>query len=272
MKKLVGALRALWRSSKIGGADDNIAKLKTYLRASPSPARENAPAQPLADQADSSDHDGGEVPEGGADGEGSDDGYLSNDESDSAIQDDVSDRGAPSVNDENEEGEDVSENDDGEPASDLDEPACSHDQDSREPASQDSLTAPTLMLGEEPSQEEVSSDDEDLWHDSQLEKSGAGWLGKAYNTYNAMDKEEKKQVEMAKLLDDIRGDLETEIGTSLEGAKVWTDYAVWCRHALESYGNQVYSMLAGQLREFPIFHQSQDWGGVHVGKGLDSMI
>lgn len=38
-KKCVGALRALWRSSKTGGMDDNIRRLKSFLLPSPEPSR-----------------------------------------------------------------------------------------------------------------------------------------------------------------------------------------------------------------------------------------
>ena len=54
MKKLVGSLRALWRSSKKYGADDRITELKGYLRPSPSPQRHNED-----DDDDSDDEEGG---------------------------------------------------------------------------------------------------------------------------------------------------------------------------------------------------------------------
>ena len=34
-KRMIGALRALWRSSPVGGHDARIAELKSYLQASP---------------------------------------------------------------------------------------------------------------------------------------------------------------------------------------------------------------------------------------------
>ena len=39
MKRLIGSLRALWRSSQKYGSDDRITELKGYLRPSPSPHR-----------------------------------------------------------------------------------------------------------------------------------------------------------------------------------------------------------------------------------------
>ena len=50
------------------------------------------------------------------------------------------------------------------------------------------LNAETLRLGESPSPSEADSDEVDV-RDSQV---SSGWLGKAYMTHNAQEKEEKR--------------------------------------------------------------------------------
>lgn len=103
MKKLVGSLRSLWRSSRERGHDDRITDLKSYLRPSPSPARGHE-ARP-DDGEDDLDLDGGrlengddgEESEGGERDEGADDASSNPDEGDRSSSPDPDDAPQPIV-------------------------------------------------------------------------------------------------------------------------------------------------------------------------------
>lgn len=153
-KRLVGALRALWRSSK-ESHDDRVHHLKTFLRASPTrcaappsePGEEPAPA--LADGSSSE----GDQESGSSRSDMSDDGSVPRD---------------PSVEPENE------------PVGNLTE---SDSSDNKSKASHGTLSADTLELGKEASVEEVSDTDSENYRDSQV---SSGWMGKAIMWGNKM--------------------------------------------------------------------------------------
>ena len=130
-KRLMGALRALWRSSKDQGFNSRVTELKSYLRPSPVPQR-GAPR----DESSSDGSDGEHADEGHRNGEGE------QDDQDDAQRDGV----------------DESDGDDDGGCPDDHDDASSHGSESAEDeadqvvahpsSSQDSVTADTLVLGE----------------------------------------------------------------------------------------------------------------------------
>ena len=155
-KRLMGALRALWRSSK-ESHDDRFHHLKTFLRASPSrcsnPPSEVAEPAPAGSSSERADHDSEGDPHSGS--------------SRSDISDDGSDKG-PGVEPENE------------PLGNLTE---SDSSDNKSNASHGTLSADTLELGKEARVEEVSDTDGENYRDSQV---SSGWMGKAIMWGNKM--------------------------------------------------------------------------------------
>lgn len=218
LKKLIGALRGLWRSSKLQGFDDRVTEMKSYLRASPSPSRPDP--MPLEDE-ESDEEEADPMPDADPSGE----------------------EASPE--------EEVAAELDGEPFSEPDQDAGEGDQeddgsnaDTMGDSDVDSVNAPTLALGESPAKSEKS---EDL-RDSQV---SSGWLGQAYNLYNGIEKAEKKfEAERAKQSEhdttatEILAELERELGVELLHTQVGQEYHQWCFNALCQYGFHVYGMLA----------------------------
>ena len=200
MKKLVGALRALWRSSKEYGSDARITDLKSFLRASPSPQRDppTPPAidgdetsddesdgpgpdeaasdpesmsdhdpieddEPLPDHADADPIEDAESMEGGSDGEPVDGEHVVGEPVDGEPVD-----GEP-VDGESIDGEtidgDESQANESCPAraEELPEAGCAHGDPPAQDAgaSQDSLVAPTLKLGGSDSSSQCSQSEEE---------------------------------------------------------------------------------------------------------------
>ena len=246
MKRLVGSLRALWRSSQKYGSDDRITELKGYLRPSPSPHRADededddaggvlAPVDPVStsDGGSGSDDENDEdaiVPASGDADDGESD--YEHQEVDDIDGESMSPK-SPNLGDVDVDGAEAA------PAQDAGHVGTEHDSDS----SEDSLDAPTLQLGEHDS----DSSDENQ-RDSQV---SSGWLGKAYNLYNRIDREEKDRVnkikhqqELHDMVEDIRRDIEGALGTTVKGTQVWEAYSKRCYHALDHYGVNAYGMLA----------------------------
>lgn len=240
MKKLCGALRALWRSSQENGFDNRVTELKSYVRPSPSrqapSERDSEPDPPL----DETGNDSG-VPSDAEreDPNPADNDDESGDEHDGDDDEHGDDGGAASAagdddghaSSEGEGDQDDGESEDAEKDEAADQP------------SQDSLAATTWVLGQEPTREVHSSDSEDL-PDSQA--PGAGWLGRAYNTYNSIDKDEtqKEREVLAATVLDIKKDLEAQLETEIEDADAWDAYKVFCRNGLMIYGHAIYARLA----------------------------
>lgn len=223
LKKLIGALRALWRSSKMQGFDDRVTEMKSYLRASPSPSRPDP--MPLQDETSSDD-------DAGTDGE---------EASPASSKDEV----AAELDGEPDQ-EEFAAALDGNPLSEPDQDAGESEEaaGTMSDSDVDSVNAPTLTLGESPAKSEKS---EDL-RDSQV---SSGWLGQAYNLYNGIEKAEKKfaaerakQAELDTTATEILADLERELGVELLHTTVGQGYHEWCFNALCQYGFHVYGMLA----------------------------
>ena len=158
-KRCLQALRGLWRNAKEFSHCPKVQELKDYLEASPTQER-NKQAEPGSS----------------SEGEGPQDVNIDvENDGDDAAEDSSDD-----VSDADGEAQPIADGRDGDPASTDD------DSDSV-----DSLNAPTLRLGGEPSDGEalsVSSEASDLWKDSQV--PGSGWLGQFYSKYGRFGKDE----------------------------------------------------------------------------------
>ena len=235
-KRILGALRALWRSSPQGGHDQRITYLKSFLVASPrgrpgraaegeGPAPPPAPVAPapVGDVNEGEDDDGGseDGEAGGALGDRADD--DGNENASSPPTSPCSERGAPS----------------------------------------DGLTATTLRLddcrGSSPDQaagtESDSTESESSFQESQV--PGAGWMGKAMMKSREMEREEEafadlERVEMEeeeerlnRLLASIREQIEFQLDSedSLDGT-LWDAYEAWSYDALKTYGEDVLEKLS----------------------------
>lgn len=134
--------------------------------------------------------------------------------------------------------------------------------------SQDSLTAPTLRLGDETS--EPSSDDDQP--DSQ--RPGA-WQGKAYVVFNRIERakkeEEERKAALARneeLLVEIRKSLDTALEDELQGTQSWELYQDWCRRVLERNGFDAFGTLCLAETYFAWFRRmKEDPLGVCDGLG-----
>jgi hypothetical protein len=266
MKKLVGALRSLWRSSQEKGCDEKVTELKGYVL--PSPLRR---AQQPEGEAEISEHEeGGAVALPDAElGEGEE-------------EDLESGAGNPEL-----DGEPVSEND-GESES-GDEAQASSSQDTPEegslehaPADQaaagdadeemesdDSvINAPTLVLGS-PSTVSTSDSEDPEFQCSQV---SSGWMGRAIMAGNAIDREEKekegrlkrKQFEQDRLeflVDDVRAQLEYQLNENLEGTCLWEGYKKFCMDAFTNRPFELHQFVWEHLVKLDTY---QDW--IHDAK------
>lgn len=254
MKKLVGALRGLWRSSKGKGLDDKVTELKGFLL--PSPRPEGRAHEPLEDEADEEADEGRNE----GDDEGDDEAGEGPNEGDEENEEQGVDGGGDL-----EDAPETSSDYDGEP---LSEPSHSvlGDQDAPRTApgpsvvveaSQASsvtsgddseLNAPTLRLGEGQSSSQddgdAESDSEDSLHRCSQIK-GRGWQGRAMVHFNQVEKAEKvrdekkrKLTSVEQMLVDVRSDL------GLSDSPLWPDYEKWCRTCFAKYGDHVYGHLA----------------------------
>lgn len=215
MKKLVGALRALWRSSG-RGSDERIHELKSYLLPSPS--------APDSD-ADGNDGDRADLESGDS---SSDDG---DDEKGGAVVTHSPNSPEPL--------EDViSDHESQESVDSVDAPTLAlGEPDATQPD-------PTP-----PDSDSESGDVEVLTPSSQRRDSqvSSGWLGRAYMYENAKAREEaeKRRVAdgIARTVRSIKSDLETSLKQDLDG-ELWYSYEKWCSKALQDYGDHVYGHLA----------------------------
>lgn len=238
-KRLLGALRSLWRSSAIKGQDGNITHLKSFLSSSPQQQR-NVGTLPLDPPAEGRGDEGTE--------NGVDDG-RSDDESDgsSSFHSDPSDH--PECDDEYDEMPAPSNRADTAGAEEVD---CSQATsiDSSGAASGGTLDASTLQLGTPtpPSPASVVDDDSDSenFRDSQI--PGAGWMGQAMIASRHLEKEEKERMEIHNRLTCLVSSIREMLGYKLfpaesaEGVQM-EDYAAWCYQALKKHGEVIYDKL-----------------------------
>ena len=243
MKKLVGSLRALWRSSKKHGFDCRVTDLKRYLRPSPDPDRRGDENEshdsPLGNGDDNGDNtDNAAAPEPIHDDVGSEDGSVvgEDDESPNALEspapslpplsppkslDESSDEGGCGMAPAQDAGSAVVDGSD----------------------SEYSINAPTLELG--------ASDPSESEDEIRCSQVSSGWLGKAYMAHNEIERGKKRQHDeeqyenyLHEMCEFIRQDLEKDLKTSLVDTEMWGGYKRKCYKALDQYGHHVYCDLS----------------------------
>lgn len=236
LKKMIGALRALWRSTKTNGKDDKLTALKQLLQ--PSPGRVD----------NSSDRADGEAPEASPGGElveepGEDEVKSDDEGAGSHAEDDG--EATPNSAEPLQDGE-------GSPADSLEasqqsaapledaemSPKPAHgDVSDAESNGSNSLSATTLRMGETTPQEE--QDEEEEQRDSQV---SSGWLGKAYVQFNKQEKEieelQKLRASRAKAFDELHERLAKDLDV-----EVAEGYVKWCKKCIDQYGDYVYEHL-----------------------------
>lgn len=217
LKKLLGALRNLWRSNKTNGQDDKITHLKSFLEESPSkkpdgeeetcgglevvPARNDL--RPIDGNDPVSDAEEAASSCKGSQSESGDEGPLVR----------------------------VGRNDGGEP---------SGSESSEAESAVSECNSPTLRLGESPKSDGksvASVDSSSSSHrDSQV---SSGWMGRAINHYTREEKEDQ----LVQLVNEIHIDLESQVMSKLEG-KEWNSYSDYCLETLRRFGESCYRKLA----------------------------
>ena len=206
-KRAIGALRYLWRNSA-GSYNQNVHELKSHLQSSPLQGRSLRPA--LAEAAGDEDGDdpmsGPEIEEPA----GEDDQCVE------ASGDDQEDEESADADREEEVDEAAMQ---ALPDLDADEDDESNESDSEE--TEDSLNAPTEVMGEppkgKPSKRLAVHPELEEPQDSQV-KTGCGWLGKAYQA-ESLAKEAKrsskdKAQSRALMIRDIREYMSVDCGLS----------------------------------------------------------
>ena len=256
MKKLVGSLRALWRSSKNRGFDDKVTELKSYLL--PSPCKDDDDSDgPSPRSPSGSDNEGEEGVDSDGEGEEMVEGW----------EEDEKEAGSGATVSDSDSCPEVVENQaDDESDTPMSDEVSNHQPLADESSDSKLLRARTLELGEEPSE---SSDSEDSMH--RCSQVSSGWMGRAIAAGNKMDRERKekeaaeeaersKKEKIDMLMDEIRKDLEKEMDCELKGTEMWVGYADWCRHAFNTYGDNVYDHLATveNYQSFVSHFKSQD--------------
>ena len=139
------------------------------------------------------------------------------------------------------------------PSAASDDPPGGGSADADEASSDvDSLTAPTLCLGEHSSCDEASKSVRDASESiSESEASSgrsefpcsqvsSGWMGKAISRGNAMEKKERAKHLMESWLRDLEGDLRADEKVD---ANFLPEYMRYCRRSLQAYGPCAYTTL-----------------------------
>ena len=251
-KRLLGALRSLWRSSPWHGQDTRITHLKSYLMQSPNrragraalPDAGEAPAAaaaPAAEQDEESEGDESRGDENGGDERGGDE----------------------SGGDESEGGEKEGDESGDSEVEMLGPSAPTSPGDGARDDSSSDVYAPTLRLDDcrdpsppyqmvEACSSESDSSDGESPKDSQV--PGAGWMGKAMMNARHLEREEAEQAELEQrlghLLGVIQESLERQLGNehTLDGT-LWHQYEKWCYEAMKDHGEQAFDKLS-QLEFF----------------------
>ena len=235
-KRLLGALRSLWRSSPGHGQDTRITHLKSYLVQSPN-RRAGRPALPDAGAAAAPAEQG--------------------DESEVENEDDQNGQNGGDESGGDEPG-------DGESEVEMVGPSPTSDNGSEDgDGSSSELRAPTLRLDDcrdpSPPNQMVEacssgseSSDDSSPKDSQV--PGAGWMGKSMMNARYLEREEKEQADLeqrlAHLLGVIQESLERQLGNdhTLDGT-LWYQYEKWCYEAMKDHGEHAFDKLS-QLEFF----------------------
>ena len=256
-KRLLGALRTLWRSSPWAGQDGKITHLKSCLLPSPEQlSRSGSQVEDAQDPEPEPADPRSDEQAAGSDGD---------DDSTSAADERVESRDEM-VESADENVEPGDESVAGEPADDADASSDGESLSQPEsqpevakeiplsPASSDSRTAPTLQLGSPSSPESVGSDSKSesmdpMEHlpDSQVE--GAGWMGRGMMYWRSVEKkeieEEEKGLRISYLIDSIKYELCHRVCPS-EVKKHWGEFKVVLEKKLQKsdLGHEVFMKLS----------------------------
>lgn len=235
LKRVLGALRNLWRSNKTNGQDEKITHLKSFLERSPTKAPDSGDEAALPD------------------GPAENDGWASVAKPDSEPSDSESLDGEPIDDGDEIVGRGPSRGQDDDQLVER-EPSCGHhsENDDESDGSESESNAvlqtggdsPTLRLGESPKSDKsgvsatsVDSSCSSSHRDSQV---SSGWMGKAINHYS---RQEEKENRLHQLVQSVHNDLESQVMSKLEEAE-WTSYQEWCLETLRCFGDCVYPKLA----------------------------
>lgn len=246
-KRLIGALRALRRSSPTKGHDEKVTELKSYLQASP----KRGEHQPAGDEPEEEF-----LPQAAADGSGDD-----------------GEDGAPPLAEEDGDAEHSQRDSQGSMESggsgSEEEESGEHEEGRNEEAfaqaSQETpstLRAPTIRLDDAREAEESSSEspgdespvpedvkNEDPFHNDAFEAGdsqvpGSGWMGRAMANFDrrefAADVLETRDLHYEKLLELIKDSIAYQLGEDIVEGALWENYENWCFDAFTENGDAIF--------------------------------
>lgn len=267
-KRLIGSLRALWRSSPEKGQDSKITELKSYLQASPKPRLQpelGAISEPEADPLpEAADHHG-------------DDRSDSEPEAANESEDDKGESQGSVDEDSGSEGPTGGNEDDG---GKLDgSPLSPSQQDVEETqATPSSVRAPTLRLGfhaeaspaavsdsssasdggspaassHQDSVENVDAKNESLpaafpvnaFEAGESQVPNAGWMGHAIANFNSKEFSRKyletRDFHYNQLMSLVKDSIAFQLGDETVDGCLWHTYDNWCRDAFIEFGDIVF--------------------------------
>ena len=189
-KRCLGSLRNLWRNSRFASHCQQVQDMKDLLCASPIQRANSNLSLALQDaQPDEDLEPGADAEAASASFQGSDSWEASGDEGERIGDDEggeSGDEGAGSGDEGEEigdEGEEIGDEIDGVPIEDFPHAHAFEEEQKASDSDADSLTAPTMQLGEHTSDEETSEDQ----RDSQVK---GRWMGNFYRDYGKWGKSE----------------------------------------------------------------------------------
>ena len=275
-KRLIGSLRALWRSSPGKGHNQRVTHLKSILVASPERQRPAAVDAPPADPEPQVSDEDDEEP-------AADDGSSDESSPPSPNREALVEVGS-NVESEHEDSESNPPSPNREALVEVGSNVESEDGESNA----SSLKAPTLRLDdcrEDESEEHpttqsdssVTSDEgshspvyEDAFEAGDSQVPGSGWMGRAMMNHRKIVEPVDKNKEMKKRDQSVRNyvaliqaGLKEQLGPHCVDGELWDMYADWCSESLRRHGDIVYEQMASA--EF--FHgwcreqkAQADWG------------
>lgn len=272
-KRLIGSLRALWRSSPDKGQDAKITELKSFLQASPKPR-----LQPDLDGSEPDEHPlpeaAGDLDLGGhqSDVAHEDDGASEDGRAEDGDRESQQGSGDESEDQGKSSGSEKGGGDDG----DIDgDPLSASQQTDDAQGTPSTLRAPTLKLDFPPaSPQSVPDSDSESGEsdgspaasnhesiqdgnaeeektplnafeagDSQVQ-TGSGWMGRAIMNFNSGEFGQKyldtRDHHYNQLMSMVRDSIAFQLGEDMVEGGLWDLYDQWCRDALIEYGDVVF--------------------------------
>lgn len=247
-KRLIGALRALWRSSPTKGHDDKVTELKSYLQASP----KRGEHRPAGDEPEEE-----LLPEAAA----ADDGSV-NDGEDGAPRDGQEEHGDSESSQRDSQGSRESGETESEEENDGSEEGGVEEADAEAADTPSTLRAPTMRLDDAREAEESSSESagdespvpEDVenkepFHNDAFEAGdsqvpGSGWMGRAMMNFSgrelAADVLETRDLHYEKLLELIKDSIAYQLGEDIVDGALWENYENWCFDSFMENGDVIF--------------------------------